>query len=350
MPFTYIISILCVLALHTAVSYDITDDDEHDTFDETPLNFTIGPLNFSDTWIRRGRRKENVQPIWYRMTGREGPADIYVRAVYNTTSRTVHAFGVPCGKIPSITCMLEMLTDVVNSEPPDTRCKIKIPVPILYNIPRWTIEIAIPEVQLLQTDSFALGSIIVSTLIMHYMRGLNRTCARSIIPLYAIHRSVFNITTTWPAFRQFLIRIPKFRVLTEDTNETTISESATKNMFDYISISKFYDIVAFFFSALYSSAECRFRDDYNRETIKSKGEITTHAGSLKVPRLYVNDKTPPSFTNNKPINITSIDNMDGMLLDYLDSLALEKEIGKIKDHVPNNPHKRRTGLVSFRSV
>nr|WEG69071.1 envelope glycoprotein O [Mastomys natalensis cytomegalovirus 2]WEG69209.1 envelope glycoprotein O [Mastomys natalensis cytomegalovirus 2]WEG69348.1 envelope glycoprotein O [Mastomys natalensis cytomegalovirus 2]WEG69486.1 envelope glycoprotein O [Mastomys natalensis cytomegalovirus 2]WEG69624.1 envelope glycoprotein O [Mastomys natalensis cytomegalovirus 2] len=347
------LSLILTLFMSTQSAADYVLDDNVDIgiFEETPLNFTIGPLNFSNHWIRRQRRKENILPIWYRMTGSEGPANLYIRAVYNTSSRMVHACGVPCGYVPSIECMLQMLSDAIQSEAVDSKCTSQTPAPVLYNIPRWTMDIAIPNTQLFQMESFTLANTAISTLITHYyVRHLNRTCARPFVPLHAIHKNIFSVTSTHSAVNRFFSKLPEMPFSINKTNDmqTIVTEDRTK----LVSMQKFYDFSSFLYSAVYSTVECRFYNEHNKNTIASKGDIETHAGTLKVPTLYISNKTPPTVKGD-PIRISSIKHMDNLLLDYIDTLALTYQLHnkkKKQKNVLTKPHKRRSGSISFRGV
>nr|WEG68796.1 envelope glycoprotein O [Mastomys natalensis cytomegalovirus 1]WEG68932.1 envelope glycoprotein O [Mastomys natalensis cytomegalovirus 1]WEG71160.1 envelope glycoprotein O [Mastomys natalensis cytomegalovirus 1] len=338
------------ISTQSAASYVLDDNVDIGIFDETPLNFTVGPVNFSNHWIRRQRRKENILPIWYRMTGPEGPENLYIRAVYNTTSRMVHAYGVPCGYVPSIECMLQMLSDAVNSDTVDSKCTSQTPSPVIYNIPRWSMDIAIPNTQLFEIESFILANTAISTLITHYyIRHLNRTCARPFVPLHAIHKNIFNITSTYSAVNKFFLKLPEVPFFINKTNnlETIATEPGSK----LIPMQKFYDFSLFLYAATYATVECRFYEDHNKKTITSKGNIETHAGTLKVSTLYISNKNPPTL-KGEPIRMSSIKHMDKLLLDYVDTLALTHQLQskKKKKNVPTKPHKRRSGSISFRGV
>lgn len=333
---------------------DATSDPTYDS----PLHFNIKHPQISDKWIQRIKPVKDVMYIWYPMSGKEGPKDVYIQATYNTTNKTVSAYGIPCGKLPSVSCMLDMLKVVIAHSRYRyfNTCSTTFPIPMLYNIPRWSIDILTSESSLYQTESFTLNSVILTSILLHFPNVYNKTCSDSMIPLYAIHNTLLNISVTRRELRKFFRKLPFLNIF-KNGNVTIPSDSNDTQLItrDNLSAQKFYEIGSFMFAALYSTSDCRFRDEHNRKTIETNGVIEIHAGKLPIRNLLVNktkkshkNKGSPRSKQNKHIELHEIKHLDGMLLDYLDTLALHSDLTNITN-VPIE-HKRRSGSISFRGV
>lgn len=333
-------------------------DTTSDPIYESPLHFNIKPLEISDKWIQRLKPVKDVMYIWYPMSGIEGPKDEYIQATYNTSNKTVSAYGVPCGKMSSVSCMLNMLKVIIDSNKKRhfANCSTTFPVPILYNIPRWSIDILTSDSYLYQTESFTLNSIILTSILLHFPNVYNKTCSEPMIPLYAIHNTLLNISVTRRGARKFFKRLPFLNILKNINTTISLTPNDTQpTTHRKLSPQTFYEIGSFMFSALYSTTECTFRNEHNRKTIESTGHIETHAGNLSIKNLIVNgtksnkkEKLPKKKPFQNDINLKDIKHLDGMLLDYLDTVALHSDLTNVTN-VPIE-HKRRSGSISFRGV
>lgn len=336
--------LLCIFPRHETQTTDLVFEyDVTYIHRENPQNFTIGPLEHSNRWLRRSRRVGDLMYVWYPMSGKEGPKDVYVRAEYNTSSKLLSAKGIPCGKLPSLSCLVAMLTDLLKIKNATFKdCPIEFPIPTLYNIPRWSIRITTPGLHTYRLESFTLNAVVLTALTLQYHKS---ACFKQMIPLHVIHNTIMKISTTRSGIQTFFERLPFLNI---SHHNNTIFEPTDNNT--HILAPKFYDIGSLLFYTLYSTSDCRFKEAHNRNIIETKGGVIgTHVGEISIKNLVtrknLNKKGQNTIINNI-IQFKQIKYLDGMILDYLDTLSLYFDAIRKKKHI----HKRRSGSISFRGV
>lgn len=308
------------------------------------LNITIKPISYSVYWIRRGRQKNYLIPIWYFILGTESDdtktyKGYYVHAIYNRSQKSVHIYGRPCGHVPSVSCAGAMVKDLSHVSRPD-RCSKRVPVPILYNIPRWSIRMALPDATV-QTESFTLTSVVISTIITHYGMKLNRSCAGPLHALYAVHRNFIRLRLTQDSIYKFINTIPGLLNSTDGTTQFT-------------QMTKFYEFSTSLYASICSSASCSTKAAYDRNIAEGNRAVDTGFGTVNISSLVLQDMVhisspPPTPRTHKLLD--DLTHLDNMLLDYLDTLAL---VGPLNNShtidVPIGPHTRRKGSIPLRGV
>lgn len=304
------------------------DHAHHDHHEYRSLNFTVGPLTFSHSWIRRGgQNKDGTTPIWYPMTGYEGTRGHYIRANYNVNTKKVYAYGAPCGPIPSRDCTLAMLQDVVKTNltfnVSDPLCTIRMPVPVLYNLPRWTIQVVTREHEVMETDSLTLSSAMLSVILTRYLRReSNHNCTRHLIPVYALYKNYFNVTTTTSGVISLLKHIHQLQ-LNKKTIEGLWWFADHNHTYTHTTIPKFYEYCAFLYATLFASTSLQEVKVHIQRTVNAiNWGVMTEAGMLHLYHLlrqYVN-RTP--IYNDVSVSLASMTNIDALILDYLDTFAL----------------------------
>ncbi|AWV67995.1 m74 protein [Murid betaherpesvirus 1] len=360
------------------------EEDKEDTTAKDYLSFTVKSVRFSKTWIRRkNRHTSNVFPIWYLIKGTEAPnikayAGKYVHATFipgikknNKTSRTgnVNVTGIPCGSSSSLSCHRMMLRDLINpknevSERYFKRCVAVFAAPILYDLPRWKVELRTPDRYVLITESFTITTLAVATLISRYSRAKLNQCAKAFVSLYAIQHSVFKVTASRSSIKTFfeMFRNLKSQVLATAVTLPPRRKRDAKPIVGIPSIPKdrypvqsFYDFSTFMHASLYQSSKCTLKTKFNIATVLTNGTVDTVVGPVNVTTLYKTEqKKKPEIKDNK-INLEDVETLDDVLMDYLDTLTLTASpwrttSQKPQQHVPSLPHKRRTGSISFSRV
>ncbi|AAF99164.1 pr74 [rat cytomegalovirus strain Maastricht] len=304
------------------------DHAHHEHHEYRSLNFTVGPLTFSHSWIRRaGQSKEGTNPIWYPMTGHEGTRGHYIRAEYDANTKKVHAFGAPCGPIPSRDCTLAMLQDLVKTNltfnVSDPLCTVRMPVPLLYNLPRWTVQAVTREREVMETDSLTLSSAILSVILTRYLRReSNHNCTRHLIPVYALYKNYFNVTTTPRGVVSLLTNIHQLQL-----NKKTVAGlwwfADHNHTYTHTTIPKFYEYCAFLYATLFASTSLQEVKVHIQRTVNAiNWGVMTEAGMLHLYHLlrqYVN-RTP--IYNDVSVSLASMTNIDALILDYLDTFAM----------------------------
>lgn len=338
------------------------------------LNFTIGPLKLSRSWIRRGgQTKDGRYPIWYPMTGHEGTKGHFIRAEYNPNDKKVHAFGSPCGPIPSRDCTLAMLQDLtkinVTFNVADPQCTIRMPVPLLYNLPRWSIQAVTREHEVIETDSMTLSAAMLSIILTRYLRReSNVTCVRLLMPAYALYKNYFNVTTTPQGVISLLNGVHQLQL-----NKKSIGGlwwyADHNHTYTHTTIPKFYELFTFLYATLFASTSVTEMNQHVQRTVNAiNWGVETEAGMLHLHHLlrqYVN-RTP--IYNDVPVSLASMTNIDAMILDYLDTFAMHKAKAKTtsiatprhsnaspgngqktkkRSHVPKTTYKRWSGSVTL---
>lgn len=311
------------------------------------LNFTVGPLKMARGWIRRaGQTKEGTYPIWYLMTGHEGTKGHYIRAEYNATNGKVHAFGAPCGPIPSRDCTFAMLQDIVKINATfnvsDPLCTIRMPVPILYNLPRWSIQVVTREHDVLETDSLTLSAAMLSIILTRYVRReSNISCTRHLMPAYALYKNYFDVTTTQKGIVSLLEGVHQLQI-----NKKTIGGlwwyADHNETFTHTTLTKFYELFSFLYATLYASTSVEEVNDHVQRTVNAINRgIRTEAGMLHLRHLlrqYVN-RTP--IYDEVPVSLASMTNIDAMIIDYLDTFALHQARIETPTIAPPQPREAR---------
>ncbi|ACE95579.1 m74 [Muromegalovirus C4A] len=348
------------------------------------LSFTVNSVKFSKTWIRRrNRRPDNVFPIWYLIEGTEvasikAYAGYYVNATYtpikdnnNKTTKigTVNVSGVPCGPSSSLSCHRSMGRDLITPKSNITakylkKCDTIFAAPILYDLPRWQVELRTPDRRVLVTESFTITTLAVATLISRYSRAKNEYCAKAFVSLYAIQHSVFKVTASWPDIKTFFDRFRhlKSQALApavtlpprrkRSANSIVVTPPIPKNMHP---VQFFYDFSAFMHASLYQSSKCALKTQFNTATVLTNGTVETVVGPVNVTTLYKSTAKKKPSIKDKKINLEDVETLDDVLMDYLDTLTLTASpwrtiSQKPQQHVPSLPHKRRTGSISFSRV
>ncbi|AWV68160.1 m74 protein [Murid betaherpesvirus 1] len=361
-------------------------EEKEDTKAKNYLTFAVKSVKFSKTWIRRkNRRPNNVFPIWYLIEGTEVEnikpyAGQYVHATFapdkknnkTTKTGTVNVSGAPCGPISSLSCQKSMLKDLINPTKSEItskyfkKCVAIFAAPIMYNLPRWKIELKTPDRHVLVTDSFTVTTLAVATLISRYSRGKIVQCAKSFVPLYAIQHSIFNVTTSKSNIRRFFNTFHTLKSQVPVTATTLAPRRRSARLVvggvssppipnNRYPIQSFYDFSTFMYASLYHSSRCDLKKTFVNRTVLTNGTVLTVSGPLNVTTLYKPDaKKKPEIKDDK-INLEDIATLDDVLMDYLDTLTLTASpkntiSQKLPQHVPSAPHKRRTGLISFSRI
>ncbi|AWV68327.1 m74 protein [Murid betaherpesvirus 1] len=360
------------------------EEEKEDTKAKDYLSFTVKSVKFSKTWIRRkNRRTNNIFPIWYLIKGTEIPnikayAGKYVHATFipnvrknNKTSKTgnVNVTGIPCGSSSSLSCHRMMLRDLITpksevSKKYFKKCVAIFAPPILYNLPRWQVELRTPDRHVLMTESFTITTLAVTTLISRYSRAKMNYCAKAFVSLYAIQHSIFKVTASRSSVRTFFEMFHNLKSQAPVTavtlrprrkrgaKPTVVIPPIPEGRY---SVHSFYDFSTFMHASLYQSSKCTLKTDFNTRTVLTNGTVETVVGPVNVTTLYKSTaKKKPEIKDNK-INLEDVETLDDVLMDYLDTLTLTASpwrttSQKPQQHVPSLPHKRRTGSISFSRV
>lgn len=279
---------------------------------------TVGPVDFDGQWIRAGKKRNQVVPIWYRMHG-DVFADMYIPATYNITSKTVQVSGSPCGYVPSLGCLFEMFRLGIQARSSD-RCESpirnesrKIRNPFLYNLPRWSINVRLLDTNVLNTDVVTVAYLALSALTAASLRH-NRTCTDTLIHLTAVQLNILNVTVNRTSAR---------RAASQLYPQTDLKYAATVNTSSAstLTLPQFVDYTILMYNDLYSGIDCRFRSDTERDLIFNTKTIHTHAGNLNVSSLFTDEE--PVARNETEITIGEIAHTTPLLRDYLEGLALK---------------------------
>lgn len=311
---------------------------------------------FHNHWINRTLPKNGTTQIWHRLSHDDNVRDTnlygqYVHAVYNENTSTLNVSGTVCGDVPSLFCLRAMIADALMEQNRSISylgaCSRNFTSPILYNLPRWTVCINIPSQRKspdenphrsITTDTFTLTSLALATLLLEDAT-VSGACRLAMSPVRAIELNYFY--TQHPINTSAL---------------TSILFSGVDSQRN-IDPSTFYDTTMLLSTAIYSGKDPDLLKMHVSSTALSRGTVFLDIGQLHVPRLLRNGEGLQYTVAS--INMSELQSLDPIALDYLDASALEyletlaDESPYVDDYytdVPIMPHARRTGLIPLYGV
>ncbi|AEV80610.1 envelope glycoprotein O [Cercopithecine betaherpesvirus 5] len=297
----------------------------------------------------------------------------YVMCKYNHTNSSMTLIPPPCGSVPSMHCLSDMINISLHNDTGEESCKLNTTFnPMLYNIPRWTTTLYIGANRIFidsQTIYFlGLSEVIFKNLLRH-------NCTKSFYLTNAISRHVFRVprVSLWK-LKQTMRRLKRRQKIekdtqkkrsrrstnitttiiptilttntTDDKNKTVLPTNSSETFYfkSPVIITQLQTMVTWLYTSLRYKQKEFCKDSKNRTRQSAWANHTRQIlyndtawsihGNINLTDLYV---TIPPYTNNTIMNSLFID----PLWDYIVSLDF---IEKIQQNKKINLYQRPTNV------
>ncbi|AKI29772.1 envelope glycoprotein O [Mandrillus leucophaeus cytomegalovirus] len=135
-------------------------------------------------------RNDSITYFWYDFHGpwNRKPTK-YILSKYNHTAKQMSIIPPPCGSIPSMTCLSQMLNISLHNDTGEGPCNLTTTFnTMLFNIPRWTTKIYVSS-SIVAIDSQTLYFLGLSAAVF---RQLRQNCSESFYLTNAMSRNLFR--------------------------------------------------------------------------------------------------------------------------------------------------------------
>ncbi|QQL09704.1 Ba103 [Baboon cytomegalovirus] len=318
----------------------------------------------------------SVTYFWLDFYGPYRKPSNYVMCKYNHTNTSLTIIPPPCGSIPSMKCLSEMINISLHNNTGEEECTLNTTFnPMLYNVPRWTTKVYLGK-DYTFIDSQTIYFLGLSAAIFRNL--LRHNCTKSFYLTSAMSRNLFRAPkiSLWK-LKQGMRRLKRKqrpdptnknkKQLKRSDNTTTNAPTITPNntynnteinttalvtnaseTFNFkppVIIKHLQNMVTFVYTTL-RYAEKAFCDtkrdrsrqsawaNHTRQILYNDTPWSIH-GYINLTDLYYN-QTPPyntTITNNSVIT---------PLWDYIDSLAFKEQIRLNDSNLQT--YKRHTNL------
>ncbi|AEV80427.1 envelope glycoprotein O [Cercopithecine betaherpesvirus 5] len=332
------------------------------SFRNYPITIPLSRLPDKHLLLAGPVRNESVTYFWYDFYSpilRQ--PNKYVMCKYNRTNSTMTLVPPPCGSIPSMNCLSEMINMSLHNDTGEESCTLNTTFnPMLYNIPRWTTILYL-DAKNIFLDSQTIYFLGLSEAIFRNLRRHN--CTKSFYLINAMSRNLFrNSRVSLWKLKQTMRRLKRRQKPIDKTkskkskrsiNNTTTAPNATvlptiftsttyklENMTNSLNtsetfkppifISQLKDMVTWFYTTIRytQKAFCKESRDRKRQSawanhtrqILYNNTVWSIHGTMNLTDLY--QVTPPY------INATTINDslFIDPLWDHINSLAFIEEI------------------------
>ncbi|AHJ81953.1 envelope glycoprotein O [Human betaherpesvirus 5] len=136
-------------------------------------------------------RNESVTHLWFDFysTQLRKPAK-YVYSMYNQTAQKITFRPPPCGTVPSMNCLSEMLNVSKRNDTGEEGCgNFTTFNPMFFNVPRWNTKLYVGSTKV-NVDSQTIYFLGLAALLLRYAQ---RNCTRSFYLVNAMSRNLFRV-------------------------------------------------------------------------------------------------------------------------------------------------------------
>ncbi len=334
---------------------------KHLSFRNYPYTFQWPTMPDNHVILAGPTNKHNITYFWFDFYGPSyrKPSN-YVMCKYNHTNTSLTIIPPPCGSVPSMKCLSEMINISLHNDTGEETCNLTTTFnPMLYNVPRWVTKIYLGEDYTLM-DSQTIYFLGLSEAIFRNL--LRHNCTKSFYLTNAMSRNLFRAPkiSLWK-LKQGMRRLKRKQkperesaqktkkrnkrsnnstttmtptITTETYNKTEpnttilVNTSDTLNFKPPVIITQLQNMVTFIYTTLRYAQKpfCDEKRDRNRQSawanhtrqILYNHTVETIHGDINLTNLY--NQTPTyntTITNNYFIT---------PLWDYIDSLAFKEQI------------------------
>nr|UBQ34185.1 envelope glycoprotein O [Human betaherpesvirus 5] len=155
-------------------------------------NLTMNMTEFPQYYILAGPiQNYSITYLWFDFysTQLRKPAK-YVYSQYNHTAKTITFRPPPCGTVPSMTCLSEMLNVSKRNDTGEQGCgNFTTFNPMFFNVPRWNTKLYVGPTKV-NVDSQTIYFLGLTALLLRYAQ---RNCTHSFYLVNAMSRNLFRV-------------------------------------------------------------------------------------------------------------------------------------------------------------
>ncbi|QQL10220.1 Ja103 [Japanese cytomegalovirus] len=299
----------------------------------------------------------SITYFWYDFYGPflRKPSN-YVMCKYNHTNSSMTLVPPPCGSVPSMKCLSEMINVSLHNDTGEQSCNLTTTFnPMLYNIPRWTTKVYISE-NIIILDSQSIYFLGLGEVIFRHLLRYN--CTKSFYLTNAMSRNLFRLprVSLWKlkqTMRRLKRRLKPEKNTTQknkrrssrSANNTTVTPTPiattqtthinttlndTETFKLPILITQLQTMITWFYTMLrYDQTPfCKATRDRTRQSawanhtrqVLYNDTVSSIHGAINLTNLY---NTPPPYNTNDTLNSSLF--IDP-LWDHIDSLVFLEEI------------------------
>ncbi|AAZ80605.1 Rh103 [macacine betaherpesvirus 3] len=318
--------------------------------------YTIPMPKFPDKYrmLAGPINNQSITYFWYDFNALQHrqPSN-YIMCKFNHTNSSMLLVPPPCGSIPSMNCLSEMINISLHNDTGEQACDVNTTYnPMLYNVPRWTTRIYVGK-NIVILDSQSIYFLGLSEVIFRNLLRYN--CSKSFYLTNAMSRNLFKFPhiTLWK-LKQGMRRLHRRRKPKKNntqkrsrrsannttTNTPTVTTKLHNNSQENVDTSENYtlpifvkqlqDMVTWLYTTIRYNQEPFCDKSRNRERQSAWANHTRQIlyndtvwsihGTVNLTTLY--EITPP-YSNTTQINSSLF--IDP-LWDHIDSLAFKEEI------------------------
>lgn len=321
MSLTYYIAIMCLLlsvscytgrnAYHAVILSRIR------AFKNPVPDITIGPFNFLPKWIKASEKVNRTMRIWYPLQASGG--DIYILSRYNESSKNVTFLRPPCGRVPSTTCLHEMINVSITHANEFKYCDKQVYNPMLRAMPYWGLHVTLQkgENSLFRTDSGTASFLGLSAMIARMLQMENTTCDQGTIFPSALSKNTVRLSKHINK-----TRIAAFFKKLKIKRNSTSTKFKTSNSSTPLTVQQFLDYTNLVYVSFRMSAVCNVMA-YDQDLMKDTDVVSLPYGKFNTSALRAVD----TYDNLPHVPVAR----PGVMRGYLHIVYLKTKVKEILD-------------------
>lgn len=240
---------------------------------------TIGPFFPSKDWINASEVINKTLHVWYPLG--PSPERLYVFSEYNESSRNITFLKIPCGTVPSVKCLSEMINASMQGAHKLKHCEKQVYNPMLRAMPQWGLHVTLQKNQRapFRTDSATLSYFGLSAMIAYVLQKENTTCDQGTIFPAALSKNTVKLARSINK-----TRIADFFKRLKIKRNITSTKFKTSNSSVPLTARQFLDYTMLVYITFSASIDCG-KLSYNQKLMDGDDVISTLYGKFNTTAL-----------------------------------------------------------------